>query len=125
MVFSLENVYFQHSDHRNIDLSLVLCVFRGFRQAVWCVFRGCRQDVWGSWLAELARRVGSRWMPKIAIFLGKKSKPLTGTTCFPILFGPPERQIHIFGRQTPPGLSAHAPEQPLILSKKEFNQCFL
>ena len=27
MVFLFENVYFQHSDHRNIDFSLVLCYF--------------------------------------------------------------------------------------------------
>ena len=61
IVFSLENMYFRHADHRNIDFSLVLCVFRGFRKPVWCVFRRFRQAVWGTWLAELAGRVGSGW----------------------------------------------------------------
>ena len=75
MVFSLENVYFRHSDHRIIDFPLVLYVFRRFRQSVWCVFRGFRQAVWcifRRFRQTVDRdRVGSGWMSKIAIFPGE------------------------------------------------------
>ncbi len=66
-----------------------------------------RQAVWAS-------RGREPKMPKIAIFPGKYWGGLSGTICVPILFGAPERQIHIFGRETPPALFAGVQIPPLI-----------
>ena len=90
--FSCRIVYFQQSDHKNIDFPFVLFVFRTFRHSVWCVFTGFRQ-AGGTSCGRDPK------MPKIAIFPRKYWGGLSGTICFPILFGPPERQIYIFPRK--------------------------
>ena len=54
-------VYFRHSDNEIIDLSLVLCVFRAFRQGVWDSYLGLSGL---SGLAGLAVAVGNSRRPK-------------------------------------------------------------
>ena len=101
LVFHSKYVYFQHSDNQNIDFSLVFCIFRAFRDAVW--------DSWLG-LAGLPGRAG-RAGPSESIRGAKNiEKPckngpgLSGTLCFPILFGPHEREMYIFSKEMRPEL---------------------
>jgi len=94
-------VYFRHSDNENIDFSLVFCVFYAFQDAVW--------DSWLG-LAGLPGRAG-RAKPSGSIRGAKNiEKPckngpeLSGTLCFPILFGPQEREMLIFPKEMRPAL---------------------